>query len=184
MGGDVEEPVPSEPLGGILPPFGSKPKGGRRGTAAQSGPDAIKPVSLDNSSQDDSAAREAKEQEERAAKAARMKKALGGDVEEPVPSQPIGDTKLSTPADTAEDDSAAREAKEQEERAAKAGRMKKAMGGDVEEPVPSEPLGGILPPFGSKPKGGRRGTAAQSGPDAIKPVSLDNNSPDDSAARE
>merc|ERR1719333_347995 len=101
-------------LGGNEEPS-SQPLGGRRANAAPPGPDAIKPFSLDENSDDDRAAREAKEQEERAVKAARMKKALGG-AEEPAPSQPLGgrranaapsgsdDTKLSAPESNSDDD--------------------------------------------------------------------------------
>merc|ERR1719269_170258 len=123
-------------LGGSEEPP-SQPLGGRRANAAPSGPDSIKPFSLNDNSDDDRAAREAKEQEERAAKAARMKKALGGGNEEP-PSQPVGGRRanaapsgpdtikpFSLDADS-DDDRAAREAKEQDERAAKAARMKAA----------------------------------------------------------
>merc|ERR1719159_1638093 len=105
----------------------------------------------DQNSEDDRAAREAKEQEERAAKAARMKKALGGKAEEPAPSQPAGGRRANAAPsgpdsikpfsldDNSDEDRAAREAKEQEERAAKAARMKQALGGKAEEPAPSQP---------------------------------------------
>merc|ERR1719271_724456 len=103
-----------------------------------------------------------------------MKKALGGS-EEP-PSKPLGRRANAAPSgpdtikpfslDDSDDD---RAAKEQEERAAKATRMKKALGGSEEPP--------------SQPLGGRRANAAPSGPDTIKPFSLDD-SDDDRAAKE
>merc|ERR1719159_1153656 len=96
-----------------------------------------------------------------------MKQALGGKVEKPASSAQVQDQ-------NSEDDRAAREAKEQEERAAKAARMKKALGGNADDTAPSW----------SQPAGGRRANAAPSGPDSIKPFSLDDDSDDDRAARE